>query len=432
MRFTRGLWQMGGVLLLLMVVLAATAGSARAEASGQKFIVSVDNISNFTHKFQTVFNTPSNRHEPGPLLPNQSYVATVYGDPGDRLSFATMLVQTNDWFFAPDEMGIPLYDASGHPMNGDVTDYVKLWDGGTEADEPFGVGPNQAPRQSGPNTGPADPDSTVRQVSLAGAPVGDLIRVRITSHDSGRFTLRIRNVSGQTMYASPLAPGVAVVHHSPAPLFIAGQPDFGLGVEAIAEDGSPAGLAAALHMITGINTPLAPVAWVVHPTVDALFTPGTAASAGLEVLAEDGNPAVLVAELPFANKGAQAIGRGASGPGPIFAPDGNYSFEITAAPGDHLSLATMFVQSNDWFFSIRNLPLFDSSGNPRSGDVTGYAVIYDAGTEKDQEPGFGSFQAPRQPGPNTGPVQHGVIAMATHPAAASPGLMIHITVTPVP
>jgi hypothetical protein len=34
-----------------------------------------------------------------------------------------------------------------------VTDQVTLWDAGTEVNEEPGAGPNQAPRQSGPDTG---------------------------------------------------------------------------------------------------------------------------------------------------------------------------------------------------------------------------------------------------------------------------------------
>ena len=38
--------------------------------------------------------------------------------------------------------------------------------------------------------------------------------------------------------------------------------------------------------------------------------------------------------------------------------------------------------------------------------------LYDAGTEKDQEPGIGPDQAPRQKAPNTGEDEHGVVHKA--------------------
>ncbi len=145
-------------------------------------------------------------------------------------------------------------------------------------------------------------------------------------------------------------------------------------------------------------------------------------------MAEDGGPAALVAELAPTNKGAAAIGRGADGPGPIFPNGGNYSFEIVASQGDQLSLAVMFVQTNDWFFSVQNLPLFDSAGNPIVGNVTHHIRTYDAGTEVDQPAGFGSNQAPRQAGPNTGPNQGGVV---TGLGDIQPENYIHVTITPV-
>ena len=70
-----------------------------------------------------------------------------------NLSFATMFVPSNDLFFAPDENGIPLFDETGMPKAGDATQYLMLWDAGTEENQEPGVGANQAQRQSGPNTG---------------------------------------------------------------------------------------------------------------------------------------------------------------------------------------------------------------------------------------------------------------------------------------
>jgi nucleoid-associated protein YgaU len=83
------------------------------------------------------------------------------------LSFATMLVQSNDLFVGPDETGIALFDMDGMAMDmmmHDVTADLLLWDAGTEANEEPGSGPNQAPRQSGANTGPADGMATVHVV----------------------------------------------------------------------------------------------------------------------------------------------------------------------------------------------------------------------------------------------------------------------------
>ena len=421
-------------LALLSILAVDSAGAAGHEEPqvASRFIVSVDAVSDFAYKDSGVFNTPAGAADPGPALPGDAYQWTFDGGPGDRLSFATMLVQSNDWFFAPDELGIPLYDANGQATSGDVTRYVKLWDAGTEGDETPGQGSHQAPRQSGPDSGPADPNNQVRQVLSADLPaVDELVQVSLQPLGGSRFMLRIDDISGNSSLPTPLAPGVGVVHTSSAPLFANGTEDWGLGLKALAEDGDPSALGAYLAARTGVNTPLAPVAYTVQPAAGALFSAGKAASAGLESLAEDGSPVALVAGLGDTNSGAAAIPHGAGGPGPILPPAGNYSFEITAGPGDGLSLATMFVQSNDWFFALDGVPLFDSSGRPIEGDLTQAARLWDAGTEVDQTAGFGSNQAPRQAGPNTGPAQGSVVKQVADPAFANPGDFIHITITPL-
>ena len=78
-----------------------------------------------------------------------SFVAVA----GQRLSFAISLHYSNDKFLAPDGNGIALFDVNGLPVAGDVTSSVKLWDAGTEVDEPPFLGATQAPRQSRPGEG---------------------------------------------------------------------------------------------------------------------------------------------------------------------------------------------------------------------------------------------------------------------------------------
>ncbi len=418
--------------LFVLLTLFIGLGAASADDGAQRFVVTVSNTADFRFTDSGVFNTPVGADEPGPAFPGDAYTWSFYAHPGDNLTFATMLVQTNDWFFGPGLAGIPLYDDSGNPHTGDVTDYVYLWDAGTEVDQPVGEGPDQAPRQPGPDTGASDPIKRVRPVHSAMVPaVNELVQVELAYLGEGQFQVTIHNVSGSSDVPSPLAPGVGVVHSEPAPLFRFLRAALPNGLEALAEDGDPGKLGSWLAAQTGVNTPLAPVAWTAHQEANALFTVGTAASAGLEMLAEDGSPVALVESLLEANKGAAAIPVGGTEPGPIFAPDGRYSFEITAVPGDHLSLATMFVQSNDWFFSVSNLPLFEANGRALSGDITGYARLYDAGTELNEEPGFGPNQAPRQAGPNTGPAENGVIHAVEDAAFNNPFNQLQITITPV-
>jgi hypothetical protein len=115
-------------------------------------------------KSTSVFNTPAGAGGPAPIFPGESYVVTFTAVPGDRLSLATMFVQSNDLFYAFDDEGLALFDAMGDAMVGDMTGSLSLWDAGTEMNQWPGVGADQAPRQSGPNTGATDGTNAVRMV----------------------------------------------------------------------------------------------------------------------------------------------------------------------------------------------------------------------------------------------------------------------------
>ena len=129
------------------------------------------------------FNTPVCADSPRPLQTGEFYEFEVTTSPETPyLSFATMLVQSNDLFLAPAENGIALFDEDGKAIGAqDVTDKLLLWDAGTEANEEPGAGPNQAPRQSVANTGLADETAAVRPVDdeFSYPDVADLVKVYI-------------------------------------------------------------------------------------------------------------------------------------------------------------------------------------------------------------------------------------------------------------
>lgn len=50
-----------------------------------------------------------------------------------------MFVPSTDLFYAQDENGIAVFDETGMPISGDVTDQVMLWDAGTEENQEPGV-----------------------------------------------------------------------------------------------------------------------------------------------------------------------------------------------------------------------------------------------------------------------------------------------------
>jgi hypothetical protein len=212
------------------------------------------------------------------------------------------------------------------------------------------------------------------------------------------FTVRIENVSAANALklsngkTEPVivAPVLYVVHTNRAPLFTSGEPDRGKGLEALAEDGPTGPLEKSLKGQPGI----------VH--VGSTDTPV-----------------------------------GASSPGDI-GPGQTFEFKVTAKPGERLTIATMFVQSNDLFYAPREegIALFDASGKPIAGDVTSQILLWDAGTEVNEEPGLGPNQAPLQPAPNTGPAEHGVVQPITevkdgfhYPTVPE---VLRVTITPGP
>jgi hypothetical protein len=89
------------------------------------------------------------------LQAGQHYEVTVTAQPGDRLSLALMLAQSNDGLLATDGDGIALFDGS-RPLSGDMTARLRLWDAGTEVNEQPGTGRNQGLRQGAAHAG--DPE----------------------------------------------------------------------------------------------------------------------------------------------------------------------------------------------------------------------------------------------------------------------------------
>ena len=200
--------------------------------------------------------------------------------------------------------------------------------------------------------------------------------------------------------------------------------------------------AATLKLSNGQTAPApnAPGLWLVHTEPEPLFKAGARdRGKGLEPLAEDGNPAVLAAAVQHQRgivaSGTFLIPAGDAMPGPA-TPGKAFEFSFTAEPGQRLTFATMFGQSNDLFFAPddRGIQVFDSKGDVMSGDITSLIYLWDAGTEVNQEPGSGADQAPRQNAPNTGPSERKPVQLVkdvkdgyTYPKVAE---VLRVTVTP--
>lgn len=182
--------------------------------------------------------------------------------------------------------------------------------------------------------------------------------------------------------------------------------------------------------------PTAPVLYLVHRKANPIFTTGSRdRGLGLENLAEQGDPTGLAKALENAegivSVGADNRPKGSSMPGPL-TPGKAYSFSFIAEPGQRLTLAMMFAQSNDLFFAPDGdgIALFDGNGKPMTGDLTSQLVLWDAGTEVNQEPGLGPDQAPRQTTPTSGTVENGTVRLVRdqfrYPSA---GEVIRVTIS---
>jgi hypothetical protein len=182
---------------------------------------------------------------------------------------------------------------------------------------------------------------------------------------------------------------------------------------------------------TGGQIWITPGAYGIHTGENPIYTAGEEASVGLEALAEAGPPTgfpdqpglvdELQSSMEVVQAGAYTPAETVADPNdpmgevpgaPPIAPGGAFEFEIEAEPGQRLSFASMFVPSNDLFFSpgADGIELWPEEGDPVEGDVTDSVMLFDAGTEPNSEPpGFGPDQAPAQDALDQGADEGGVV-----------------------
>lgn len=192
----------------------------------------------------------------------------------------------------------------------------------------------------------------------------------------------------------------------------AGPTKFTVRVENIS---NPEGMAAS----NGVKFPfaLSPGMFVLSTKNSPLFMEKKVAPAnGLEMQAEDGDPTGLIKSFEAMHHASNLHGvfntpLRAMGAGPI-RPGESYEYTFIAMPGMKLFTTMMFGQSNDWFYApdAKGIALFDAKGNPVNSDLTDRFILWNAGTEVDEEIGIGPNQGPRQKGVNTGVDEHGVVS----------------------
>lgn len=179
---------------------------------------------------------------------------------------------------------------------------------------------------------------------------------------------------------------------------------------------------------------LSPGMWAVNGKEASFFKVGKKADAGIEAQAEDGNPEVLMKMLSVKFAGRTGIFNmpvGANMPAPIL-PGGVYEFSFEAEEGMKLWFVTMYGQSNDLFYApAKAFDLF-ANGQPLSGDITDKLMLWDGGTEVNQEPGVGDQQAPRQKAANTGTAENGVVRLLSGDGFIYPNTkdVLRVTIAP--
>ncbi len=155
------------------------------------------------------------------------------------------------------------------------------------------------------------------------------------------------------------------------------------------------------------TNPLSPPVYAVYNDDDnPMFEVGDKANEGTERIAEDGVADAMVAMLADDDDVSQSgvvVSPGGPDDGPALFAGESVTFSITGQPGDRLQFESMFVQSNDWFYSFveDGVELFNGA-TPVSGNLTSSVRVYDAGTEEDTAPGTGPTM---EPGPVQKPVQ---------------------------
>lgn len=280
----------------------------------------------------------------GPIMPGSSVQFTVRPSAGaTHLTIASMIGRTNDAFIAA--RNVSLVDGRGRVLSAAALEAalngaLGVYDAGTEANQAPGVGENIAPLQAAPNTGPADPDATVRPYAdatndFAGPNAGGLAELSVRHLGGGRFELTLTTTSAGKAFPGRLTRPVMFAH---------------------AQGASP-------------------------------YRIGSRASAGIAELAKDGGRDDFQRELARQN----GVG------------DVQTGFTVTVQLDRQrrfVNLATMVVPTNDAFVALgEGLALLDASGRVRSSaaiarDAANLLRVYDAGAEVNEAGGAGLNQPP--------------------------------------
>ena len=257
----------------------------------------------------------------GPIVPGGSFTADIAGVEGAAVSVVGMFACTNDAYIlatVPFAMGgsvvAEVFDSGAE--NNDETAATVPCLGGGDAALSEGVGEGTRGMHAGISGG-ADLDPEVHGWTAD-------TTAWVVLHEAGRetseFDITVRNVTA----GQPLTPAVVVVHDGSADLLPESAEDLA-GLEDLAESGQPAPLAASLRVVTGVKDTL---------TLDP----------------------------------------------PPLPPGQEATVTISASPGDHVSVISMLACTND-AITIGTLIVPEVGSLPAMSS----GRVYDAGTEENAE-----------------------------------------------
>lgn len=311
--------------------------------------------------------------DPPVVVPGQSVSIKFNAGKGQHLAFATMYGASKDWFFAPENPGLKLYDDQGMAMTGDVSAQIKLWDNGSKD-----------------NMSGAVESKNISQVP--GINAASLMKLDLAYDiEKSEFTLTIENTSGGTANETPFSPGVWAVSNTLDGSLLNKMPFFEAGkmsnseITQIAEGGNnePAAMKAMAN--TGIISGLSPVVVVVYRgNENPIFKVGEKDSAhGLKELAQTGDATKLKTALSEMNNVKEVYVLGSE---PI-APGAKEMIDIKGESSDKVGYVTMFGYSNDWFYANSSELMLSAKG-----DLSSKTALFDNGTAMNQYPGAGNAQ----------------------------------------
>ena len=319
----------------------------------------------------------------GPIAPGQSTSKRITLDANALssryFSYAGMIIPSNDAYVANgNPLAHPVFDSQGQFIGADFEILGSaINDAGTEINDELPA--NTAFfGQAAPNTGQTENGVNQAHTGFKAASEGGILAdPMFTNADFTAEGYRVARVRVERVTPEPIDIEVTIENLSP-------------------ENGT-------------YLTPL----WVgFHNGEFDSYDGGSPSTPGIERIAEDGNPAVLVEE--FFASGSGIIETTLAGIGPI-APGASTSKRLTidanSSLNQYLSYVAMVIPSNDAYVANGNPlahALFDESGNFTGTEITILGTsVNDAGTEiNDESPSNTAFFG--QSAPDTGDAENGV------------------------